>query len=491
MTDLPPESRRTGRIRDALPWIIVAALAVLYFLTRAPAAYPGDPVELVTAAVTLGVSHPTGYPLYLLLGKAATLIVFFASETTVVNGLSAVYLVVMLVVLVVVQRRLGVSPVVIAASLALLGTTPSLWNAATVAEVYTLHGLLLAVLLLLVQRPGPGTLRAAFLVAGLALGNHMMSVLVVPGLLVWLAWLWLRDRVPRTTASLLWPAGCYLGGASVVLLLFVFDRPGAINYIDQYAFEFPDPLFTDPLKRIVWLLSGSQYGATSGVFGSLTSGEIIGGLANVFRQLAADNATLFLVGLLGITVVWLRRSPSDPGRPIIAVLAVITASSLLFLATYTTHFERVFFVHGYVGCAVGLALLVERHVPGARARALLGVCLILIAAGTAVAKFGSIDKSGTEFYERETAIFLRVVEHDAVLFSSWRNSTLLWHAQWVGGINPSVTIVNARPDHWPRLAAGFRERPLYFESVPPGATEQIFVPAMHFYRLTPKAPDRP
>ncbi|HID51919.1 MAG TPA: DUF2723 domain-containing protein, partial [Anaerolineae bacterium] len=48
------------------------ALAV-YWLTLAPdltaAHWGGDGGELITAAVTLGVPHPPGYPTYVLLGK--------------------------------------------------------------------------------------------------------------------------------------------------------------------------------------------------------------------------------------------------------------------------------------------------------------------------------------------------------------------------------------------------------------------------------------
>jgi len=45
----------------------------LYLYTLAPTvSYGGDCGELTTCAYTLGVAHPTGYPLYLMVGKLFT-----------------------------------------------------------------------------------------------------------------------------------------------------------------------------------------------------------------------------------------------------------------------------------------------------------------------------------------------------------------------------------------------------------------------------------
>ena len=47
---------------------------VIYWLTLAPTVTFVDSGELIAAAATGGVAHPPGFPLYLLLAKAATLI---------------------------------------------------------------------------------------------------------------------------------------------------------------------------------------------------------------------------------------------------------------------------------------------------------------------------------------------------------------------------------------------------------------------------------
>src|SRR4051812_33381784 len=55
--------------------VLVLAFAVLVAAV-APGLYLGDSGELTTAAFTLGVAHETGFSLFCLLGKAATLLPF-------------------------------------------------------------------------------------------------------------------------------------------------------------------------------------------------------------------------------------------------------------------------------------------------------------------------------------------------------------------------------------------------------------------------------
>src|SRR4030095_4765826 len=49
-------------------------LFVLYIRTLAPSLLYGDSAEFQTIAYTLGIGHPTGYPVYILLAKLFTFI---------------------------------------------------------------------------------------------------------------------------------------------------------------------------------------------------------------------------------------------------------------------------------------------------------------------------------------------------------------------------------------------------------------------------------
>src|SRR5262245_16109642 len=58
---------------------LAGALFVVYALGVCPTIYVGDSGELVAAVYLLGIPHPTGYPLYTLLGKLWTLLIPFGS----------------------------------------------------------------------------------------------------------------------------------------------------------------------------------------------------------------------------------------------------------------------------------------------------------------------------------------------------------------------------------------------------------------------------
>src|SRR5262245_44498791 len=54
--------------------LVTLAAAVIYVGTAARDVVVGDTTELITAAVTLGVAHAPGYPLFTMLGHLASLI---------------------------------------------------------------------------------------------------------------------------------------------------------------------------------------------------------------------------------------------------------------------------------------------------------------------------------------------------------------------------------------------------------------------------------
>ena len=70
---LQAEGPRQRRLCAALSGAVTFAV---YFYTLAPTVVGGDSGELITAAHTLGVVHPPGYPLYTVLTKLFTLLPF-------------------------------------------------------------------------------------------------------------------------------------------------------------------------------------------------------------------------------------------------------------------------------------------------------------------------------------------------------------------------------------------------------------------------------
>ena len=124
--------------------------AALYLRTLAPGVLGGDSGEFQFAAWLGGFAHPTGYPLYLLLGYLWTHLLPFADAAWRMNAFSALWGAVAVGLLYLLALRMlqmtapAGWPIAISRLLALLAAaifavTPTFWSQAVVAEVYTLN----------------------------------------------------------------------------------------------------------------------------------------------------------------------------------------------------------------------------------------------------------------------------------------------------------------------------------------------------------------
>src|SRR5436190_23102488 len=163
---------------------VAVAAGILYFLTAARDIVVGDSPELITAAVTVGVAHAPGYPLFTMLGHLFSLIPF-GSIPFRVNLLSVVCDSLAVGIVFLIAAHLTRSQVAAAIAALTLAVNPIFWEWSLAAEVFPLNNLLAAILILLLvawhQHPERSAfLIAAFFVAGLALTNHQTIVLLGP-----------------------------------------------------------------------------------------------------------------------------------------------------------------------------------------------------------------------------------------------------------------------------------------------------------------------
>ncbi|HEX4638492.1 MAG TPA: DUF2723 domain-containing protein [Chthoniobacterales bacterium] len=173
---------------NSKPWIGAAAVTiaagVLYFLTAARDIVVGDTPELITAAATLGVPHPSGYPLFTMLGHLFSLLPL-GSIPFRINLLSVVCDSLAVGAVYLIAHRLTKSQLASALAALLLAVNPIFWEWSLAAEVFPLNNLLAAVLILLLitwheQPEHYWLLIAASFFFGLALTNHLTIVLLGP-----------------------------------------------------------------------------------------------------------------------------------------------------------------------------------------------------------------------------------------------------------------------------------------------------------------------
>ncbi|MHB2025782.1 MAG: tetratricopeptide repeat protein [Elusimicrobiota bacterium] len=168
---------------------IFFAFFALYVATAFPALAPyRDAGEMAASAYTLGVSHPTGYPLYILLGRAINLIPLGnpAYRLMLLSALAAAAA--LAVIEAFLENSFGIIPAL--GAVALLGLNSDFWAVAQVQEMYSISVLFAAMLLaaaLKLRRVYAEKFWLSFaLFFGLFLANRLDLVLLAPGLL-WLA----------------------------------------------------------------------------------------------------------------------------------------------------------------------------------------------------------------------------------------------------------------------------------------------------------------
>jgi hypothetical protein len=200
------------------PVLAFLCLVVLYIATLHPSVAGGDSGELTAAALTGGVPHPSGYPLFALVARFFAALPLGHSPVWRVNLLSAVSMAAAggLMCAVVQSWTRNAAAGLVAATL--FGTSPVVWSHATSAEVFGLNAMFVALGLHLWSRVEHTLSRrnavALLFASGLAMCNHHAFLFV---------------GAPLVLRSL-WVARHNLGARGVALAL-AFGLLGLVPYL--------------------------------------------------------------------------------------------------------------------------------------------------------------------------------------------------------------------------------------------------------------------
>ena len=389
---MPLTATRPTRTR----WLLLGLVFVLalagYLAGIAPGPLWGDSAEMQILAVIGGVAHPTGYPLFTLIGRLFT--AFGSGELAFrANLLSATFAAATLALLVALLLHRGLGGVAAVAAALVWGTTFTFWSTAQRAEVYSLATFVAlgALWCTLDALEGEGRARrlAAGLLLGLTLAGHMAFAPVVAVAGLALAW-----RIPRRGAR--WLAdevallGAFLLGLSPYLYLVWADATGhGLSYlklveIAQWPVGAVPAGFRAPFARLAWLLTGrNEYPPLP---------------FHLSLYMVAKNLsdTAFLLALyefgpvaLGLALwgAWRRwRSHTRETRFLVALAA---ASIVFSVATSGYKILSIFLIPCYLVVAVfvghGLQQLHEQLARGRLARAAAALVLALPVAGALLA----------------------------------------------------------------------------------------------------------
>ena len=224
--------KRTG-FQALITFLIPFAI---YIKTLAPTIYNLDSAELTAAAATLGLTRSTGYPLYILMGHIWSKIPI-GDVGYRLNLFSAFCGAMTISISWVILRRWSVHPYAAFGALGLLAFAPFFWVLSLTAEVYTLQTALMSGLILLLdvwfEKPSPVRFGLAMLGVGLCLGNHLATLLLLPGCVLFII-ARLRKERKKLCSAWLGFVGLLLGLSVYLYLPLRYLASPVFNYAGFY-----------------------------------------------------------------------------------------------------------------------------------------------------------------------------------------------------------------------------------------------------------------
>ena len=464
-------------------WAALVGLAVfgIYIATLAPTTAFWDTSEYIAAAKVLGIPHPPGNPLFVILahswgllplaGEYAKRINLFAAFSSAASA-ALWFLIAERWLRTIVPVRWG-RLLAAAAGTLVSATSWTIWNQSTVNEkVYTVSLLSMALVTWLAvhwgdDEPGPHRDRWVVLIAyitALSTTNHLMGLLAAPAVAIYI--LWTDWRV--VTRPWVW-----VGVITAVIVgvslnyLFLPIRAGLFPPINEGE---PVGFFS---KALMDVINRVQY-AKPPVLDR--QADLLSQFANYLQyfrwQYARDwgpaaGAAAALFGMLGLYGLWeLIRRDRRAGFAALAMFGTLTVA-LIFYLNFKYGFsihperdlprevrERDYFFMGsfaYFGVLVALGLgalyrgiadALAIRLPDAK-RWVVASPVFLVALIPLAGNYASATRAN-EYLARDLAIdMLESVEPYGILITAGDNDTFpLWFAQEVLGVRPDVTLAN-------------------------------------------------
>jgi hypothetical protein len=459
-----PQLPASNFLDYALALLTLLLAFILYLRTLAPGVLGGDSGEFQFAAWLGGFAHPTGYPLYLLLGWVWTHLLPLHDPAWRMNVFSAlwggiavglVYVLALRMLAQVAVNRWNRLPALLAALT--FAVTPTFWSQATLAEVYTLNAVLVAAILLgLVTWGQTGSRRALYLTAllyGLSLAHHRTTLLYLPAIALFM-WLVSRQRssLPRVSLSQRDATRSprhFMILALLVLapLLLYLIIPLAAPHAPYFQIRVaPDQvlqLYSPTLAGFIEHISGQGFGSALGADGIAA--------ARLREQPSSFAAELTVVGLalgfFGLIGLGLRARP----------LLALTGLSFLAIAGFNLVYG-IGDIYGYyipayliwvLWMALGLGTICDattrrRGEAGMSPRHWLALAFCIVALALPICllitNFASHDRSQDVTAQAWDALLAQPIPQDAVLITNDRDEMMpQWYLKYVQGRRTDLT----------------------------------------------------
>jgi len=450
MTNLFSISRR-----HHLAAVLSLVLASVYATTMNPTVSFIDSGELASVASTLGIAHPTGYPLFTILGRIAALVPMDAAIIVKLNVSNLLLVALSVGMFFEVSVLVGLSSIgqrrpkkprtdqekslVMAAAVGTLivGLSSTVWAQSSAVEVYSLHLLMIMIVLFSFVKGmeelsnDSESISRWFLLFLFALGlsftNHMTTLLLAPAFL----YLYFRLQGLRSSSLtlLLKTSPFFALGLSLYLFLPLRSSTGPL-------LDWGHPA---DVERFLWHVSGKQF--RSWIFSGFESAEkqlsyFIGHFPSEFNWFAI---ALMAVGFLSL--LWKRRQ-------LLVFVLLLIVGCVAYSVNYDIHDIDSYFLLAYVGAGLlivfGIQELILRVFASARVHPSLLVILLLVPVLQWKNSRNIVDESDNFLVSDYTQNILASVDSNAVILTyQWDYFvSASYYEQHVLGQRPDVVVID-------------------------------------------------
>jgi len=527
------QKRLVGVIAAAL----FASSFALYASTMAPSVVPGDSAEFQFVPYILGIAHPPGYALYILLGKLFTLLPL-GSVAYRMNLFSALWaaLTVSFTYLIVLQlssKKLSslsaqVSAIMGAAAFAV---SANLWQHSTFANAHTLTAALAALSLLLLlawDRSGNYRWLYAFaLLCGLSFTHHPLLLVSFPSFAVFILLVrtipslsrkgsgdtsphspdvnvraerakpWRADSAPAGGLVLL--ARCFSIGhliglrkLAIFTLLFLLGLSVYLYYPLRSPLPF-GPQDANTLEGFLRLVTAQGLRMNLLPFGWREQPQRLLALKTLL-SLQYD-APAILLGITGAIWLALKRR-----RAFVLLALFFALNSALIMNTIQDvmkYLHLPFMAYAvWIGCgAMALFTLLERWLAKPWTKALCSIVLAFLLLASLL-RMGMLNLSRVDLSDYRLAddfvqaTFDMFQDENAILLCDWDHITPLWYYEFVEGRKPNVQakfVPAGTANPWlEAVEANLGQGPVYLSGYRRSVAERYrLLPVGPFYQVLP------
>jgi len=479
------KSRTYDRLDILFVSVVIVLFLILYGKTLAVGLLGGDSAEFQVLSRELGLTHPMGYPIYILLGKLFSCLPINELPWR-INLLSAVTGALALGALYLLARVITRNHWLALAAPFACGLTGVFWQNAIIAEVYTVSMLTSNLVLLLVlnwqKTRKSGLLLAAGLLGGLGLGIHSMVLLLAPAVLLYLL-VCKAARKDWILAALGVLAGFVVLGVSYYGLAAHHPAVDNLHTVIQPNLSRFGLTATDldtPLERALFIATAQQF---KGTLFTLPFAQVLIFIRTYFVSLLQSvGGAWSILALIGLIVFFVKWKGIEPrwkeglllGTALLILIVVPANYSIrtgiivFFLASYSL--VALLAINGLevLWAAIESLLIRMKIVRMPTRRLILDGVIRLLLFGLVTAAFAIrldpfhlqpakpisdtsaiklADIQWTHYYTTKELAESMVTQipDGSLVFSDWR---MLYPMQYVAilqGIKPNLTVIERSP----------------------------------------------